>query len=225
MLGFSLWVNTFFHGFFKGDNFFPICLTVRKGRVSMAEKNIRLLFPNCNYNCLFCHGEGVYGNTKIEITPKNIMPLINKAVNAGFSKTLVFSGGEPLLSFEALKEFGSYFKNEFRYVLITNGSFIDQQVAEWISAMGVEVHVNIPSFYHEKYPTIIRSGMSLQSILDNLKRIDNTVIKINYVLCNEVNCSEDDILCAINACRIHGYRTLRIIEHVDFENKSKYFFH
>ena len=81
----------------------------------------------------------------------------------------MFSGGEPLLSFKVLKEFSSYFKDKFRYVLITNGSFINQQVAEWISSMGVEVHVNIPTFNHEKYPTIVRSGVSLQSVLDNLK--------------------------------------------------------
>lgn len=118
-----------------------LCL---RHRVS-APLNIRIaLTKRCNYNCFFCHGEGVPDKIHARLSIPDLENILAQAGKLNL-RTVTFTGGEPLLEKEALL-YGIKFCENLGAVpsikLISNGALLDVEFARKL-AVFPHVHVNL----------------------------------------------------------------------------------
>jgi MoaA/NifB/PqqE/SkfB family radical SAM enzyme len=110
------------------------------------QHKLRLLFwestIRCNLSCAHCRRIESDEAVESDLTTAQAGQLIDQLVQVGrqqdFMPILVFSGGEPLCRsdiFELIHEAGS---KGVKCALATNGTLIDEDVAEKIKAAGVE---------------------------------------------------------------------------------------
>ncbi len=119
------------------------------------EKRIRLsLTEHCNYQCFFCHEEGmdmnsIRGETSEDEMCSLLLELKKKKYNA-----ITFTGGEPLLQKKSLIRYLDFIEknNYFPSVsIVTNGYFIDDELITRV----------------KKYPGKFKFNISMHSINSN----------------------------------------------------------
>lgn len=94
--------------------------------------NLRIsLTRKCNYNCFFCHGDGVPEQTNNMSMPQ-IENILAQAAKLRL-KTVTFTGGEPLLAEQTLLH-GLYYCSNMgacpKLKLVTNGALLDKKLAD-----------------------------------------------------------------------------------------------
>ncbi len=101
----------------------------------------------CNLNCRYCYFKrGVQDQV---LSPEEVL---NKT--RGF-KSIVFTGGEPLLNFKWIKEFLTLAKNDKAnfdsVILFTNGTLLTDEIASFLKEYNVSVNVSLdgPGFVHD----------------------------------------------------------------------------
>ncbi len=120
---------------------------------------LRLNVSNlCNFSCKYCH---VFKLTKNE-TPMKIMDyetikysietFCNILKKYGENNlTLSIYGGEPLINkqnlFKAVKKYGNHWEDvHINWMVNTNGSLFDEEVADFFKKYGVDVHLSVDGF-------------------------------------------------------------------------------
>ncbi len=119
-------------------------------------RNLALnLTNNCNFCCGYCYAkQGNYdipGLVMTLDTAKHGIDLLCESVRKNDSEkaTIALFGGEPLLEFELIKEIVAYTKRNMptstsiQYLITTNGTLIDKEVAEFMQENGFIVTVSI----------------------------------------------------------------------------------
>lgn len=107
----------------------------------------------CNFHCIYCYSAAGRSNTKLRID--QITPLIDYLFdgrhNPAHPYDIHFSGGgEPLLSLDIIHETIDYIKqahshgnrHPYRLGIVTNGSLLDAETAEYLHSEGVEIVVS-----------------------------------------------------------------------------------
>lgn len=109
----------------------------------------------CNLRCKYCYAEsGTYGNTKHKLMDFenyrkmfiNILDLIPEGPGA-----ICFFGGEPLLDFEAIKQFVLYVKNLHRtdnirlpiWEMVTNGTLLDEEKILFLKENNFQISISL----------------------------------------------------------------------------------
>lgn len=144
-------------------------LQERKENLSTAKQIgvIQLIVTNnCNFRCEYCFTNMIYSSEEREklqkkvenkiMTPENAIKYIQTVIDKRLKndeKTLSiqFFGGEPLANWNTCKAVMDYFKNgdeygiSISYGIVTNGSLITKEVAEYFKQYNVPVVVSFDS--------------------------------------------------------------------------------
>ncbi len=140
------------------------------------------LTNDCNLKCSYCYIDKSKTSMSIH-TAKNAIEIItNTAREHGYTEIqLRFSGGEPLLRFSLLCDIIEYTKGKYsefiwRYVILTNGTLIDDNIAHYIKEKKIGVSISLDGT--EEYNTCRQDIMG--------------------------NSSFDKVICGIETLQKHG---------------------
>lgn len=120
----------------------------------ISPTTLRLLITNgCNFSCTYCQIERNLpkrDNTRMDQeTVNRALDLLRMCSPLEVEKTVIITGGEPLLAFDLLKyvvEKTSEKIDKYRVVLFTNGSLITPERAEYFQQNHVLVLVSLDGF-------------------------------------------------------------------------------
>ncbi len=169
-----------------------------EGKRAYQNKNRELrmvVTQSCNYNCYFCHGEGLQTKQKDNFTPEDygFLYLVGKKY-FGFEKTTL-SGGEPLFRKDIVKIAKELKKEGANITVTTNGVLLSQRkgLGKYIDRFNISLH----SLDKEKYEGIVGRKNMLEKVLEGIDIIKEenpgVEIRLNAALVDKVNDSEDDI--------------------------------
>ena len=101
------------------------------------------LTGKCNFSCVYCYA---VDHNQNEMSLKTAVKAVNLAAGSGEKFILQFSGGEPLLAFNVLKEIVLYVKEQKIPALLqiqTNASLITQEIAEFLYHNKVGIGISL----------------------------------------------------------------------------------
>ena len=104
---------------------------------------------NCNLACSYCYIHKNPGNMSLETGKLTIDKMVESCLKYDLEGIdIKFAGGEPLLRFNFIKELVHYsqqFKNQVKvsYTLITNGTLVTQQIAEYLKFYNFGIGVSL----------------------------------------------------------------------------------
>lgn len=132
------------------------------------DREVRIrLTSHCNYKCFFCHEEGGCGRPE-NPTFDEIRPLLER-LSAEGRRDFTLTGGEPLLNKPALLNALYWFAahpDQPRVTLITNGSLMDDAVADALAACpSAKVHLSLHASDPKLYSKITGQARVTPSIL------------------------------------------------------------
>lgn len=204
-------------------------LTSEEEKFDINIKDVEFKMTNkCNFNCIHC-GEASSIYSKEVLTTKDIKIILNKIFKLNIEE-LFLTGGEPLIR-EDIREILSYIGENFKgeVKLLTNGSFIDKEMAEVLKKYVSAVSVSIDG-YDEKSIEFVRGKGNYKKIIDGICRLkevgftrDNiiltmTAIKQNinhekefYELCEELNVIGSVRLFSAAGRGLNNYKTIGVI--------------
>jgi cyclic pyranopterin phosphate synthase len=145
----------------------------------------------CNYNCIFCHREGLTGLDRAEVlTPDDYRYLAYVSRKLGIVYFKI-TGGEPLLrrdTPEIIKGIREYSKE---VSLTTNGYFLKNLAGKLADAGLDRVNVSVHSLNDEVYQAITRTRGSVKLILEGIEQaLDHGIkVKLNF-LAMKINLGE-----------------------------------
>jgi uncharacterized protein len=154
------------------------------------------LTDSCNFRCKYCFVENKeVENKKIdkELADK-IIEVIKNNSNGVKNYKISFYGGEPLLNFEVLKyiteKLHSISKEKYKFGIVTNGSLITDEIAEFFKKYNFGVGISLDGWYELNKYRVYKDGRP--TFFDTLRgfsilkqhglnpSISCTVSKINY---------------------------------------------
>ncbi|MEM3063418.1 MAG: GTP 3',8-cyclase MoaA, partial [Nitrososphaerota archaeon] len=157
---------------------------VRSLRISITQK--------CNYNCIYCHMEGINYNISNEMTPKEIEKVSRILVKFDIKKVKI-TGGEPLLRKDIIEIIEAFKKSGMEEIsMSTNGSLL-KELAKPLRKAGLNrVNISLPSLKKEVYEYITGGGKIENALegIDAAIEAKLTPIKINTVLLKGINENE-----------------------------------
>ncbi|MGB9827465.1 MAG: GTP 3',8-cyclase MoaA [Thermosphaera sp.] len=145
----------------------------------------------CNYNCIFCHREGLTGLKRMEVlTPEDYRYLAYVSSKLGISYFKI-TGGEPLIREDIsaiVKGIREYSKE---VSLSTNGYFLKKLAGALADAGLDRVNVSVHSFNDEVYQAITRTKANVKLVLEGIEQaIEHGIrVKINF-LAMKINIGE-----------------------------------
>jgi cyclic pyranopterin phosphate synthase len=183
---------------------------------AVLHKILRILITkNCNYNCIYCHNEGMDNNTNDLLNISDYSFLIN-TMKSIFERVAI-AGGEPLLSNNLIDiaKLSVSILGE-RVHLTTNASLLMDNVIENINLFE-RINISINSLNKETFYNITKANLSSE-ILNNVKRLCSldTQIQINTVLLNNINVSEVEVKLLLDFSKRHDIK----IEFLHFQNNN-----
>lgn len=140
-----------------------------------------LVTSRCNYNCIFCHREGVFKISHEVFTPSDYGFIARIASTLGISYYKL-TGGEPLVRpdlADIIKEIRPHARE---ISIVTNGYLLAEKIKQLVEAGLDRMNVSLHSLTRENYKYITGG-----SLLDNvLKGIEESLnhdipVKINFL--------------------------------------------
>ena len=153
------------------------------------KQELRIIITQaCNYNCYFCHHEGIREKKQDNLTTEDVAYIFKVAKQYLGIETITITGGEPLLLnnivdiTKQLKGLGC------KTTIVTNGSLLDKRkdIANYISKLNISLH----SLKKECLDKVINNIIMIR------KKYPNVEINLNYALINDKELFKniDDIL-------------------------------
>jgi cyclic pyranopterin phosphate synthase len=150
--------------------------------------------PACNFDCLYCHNEGIRDSNGDEMTPSEIRRIVE--VGAGFGvRKVKITGGEPLLRDDA-EEIVSEVAGVpgIEDVSMTTNAYYLKDRAHDLKKAGLDrVNVSLDTLRSETFSWITQGG-ELDRVLEGVDaaiRADLKPVKVNMVVMRGVN--EDEV--------------------------------
>lgn len=166
-----------------------------------AKKELRLIYTKkCNYNCNFCHGEGIKSWVQEKLSSADLVNLY-KFISSNYNINSVhFTGGEPFLNNE-LEDLIRKLKLENAKISITSNGYdlpINSSVFEDIDKINISIH----SLRQKQYEEISKIKDSFNKAVNNIKALRNKFpvlkININTTLTPDLANDKEDIIDIIN---------------------------
>lgn len=186
-------------------------------------KGMRFIIGNkCNYNCFYCHHEGVFDEEVDEEFANKIDKIFRYCEENGV-RNLSVTGGEPLLYGKKFR----YVLNKFNYPkykfsINTNATMIKNYI-DFLDSLDckIEFHINVSSLNQNVHEYI--SGSKLfNTLMANLKLLNGSKHKVclNTILLKDINDSE--IYSFLEYCKDNNF-TLRLLQYLpSSENDKRY---
>ncbi len=187
-------------------------------RVSLTDK--------CNLNCVYCN-PAEYAQTKLKrdelLTYDELLRLINIFAGVLGIKKIRFTGGEPLVRKDALNFFESVYSLKNKYGveigLTTNGTLLEEKVAE-LKKLGVDkLNISLDSLKKEKYKYITGHN-KIESVIKAIEKAGSlgfAPLKINVVVIKNIN--DDEVIDFVDFIKDKNMN-VRFIEFMPFGNNS-----
>ncbi len=154
-----------------------------------------LITQRCNYDCSFCHGEGLQSVKKDLLTADDISFLYSVGRDFFDVSTTTLTGGEPLIRND-IEEITKKLKNESCNITITtNGSLLGKHinVGKYIKGINVSLH----TLNSKNYEEIVRRNKVFEVLISNLKIFreiyPDVGICLNIALVKDINSSEEEL--------------------------------
>lgn len=176
------------------------------------------LTNDCNFNCFFCHHDGVQlkDRTSLEIPKLEKILVQAKKINCD---CITLSGGEPMLSWNAVKYVIKYCNDWSRrpvLKIVTNGSLWNEEMAAELGKYQGDISVNLS--LHGLNETVLRKiskvGMARTNYIHIVQLLNTYEIKfrINCVLLKNVNSDETAFLDMIMFSLSHYVKKITFME-------------
>lgn len=136
------------------------------------NKELRLIVTRkCNYDCYFCHGEGVEKGTKEVFDSKDYKYLVDFCKRKYGWNTVTITGGEPLVRDDILEIVNCMKELDLKTTLVSNGELIDRNMAcfEGIDRLNVSIHTLNTNLYDQ----IVQRKNKLSRVIYNLSQLRN----------------------------------------------------
>lgn len=154
------------------------------------QKELRLVITrHCNYNCYFCHGEGVDQNVKDLLTADDYAFLVKTCKNAFQWNSVTLTGGEPLVRRDCKDIVKKLADLGMRITVVSNGELISENYDAFndVERLNISIH----TLNEEKYNKIIQKQDKLTKVINNLVKLRNLNkkidIRINTTIVKGVN--------------------------------------
>ena len=165
------------------------------------KKELRLVLTRkCNYECYFCHGEGVSPSAKELMVASDYKFLIDTCKKAYNWETVTLTGGEPFFRKDINNIITEINECGVNITVVTNGALFDKHID---SLKNVErINISIHSLNKEKYQKIVGKNQKLEKVVSNLFELRNKnpkiEIRINTTIVKGINDTKQDIKELIN---------------------------
>lgn len=163
----------------------------------MKSRELRILLTQkCNFNCTFCHKEGVLKNKKEILNSDDYCFVYNYLRDMYGWTTVSITGGEPLCyqQIELLLQQLKALKAQI--TLVSNGSMLSNhlEICEYLEKLTISVH----TMNNTKYQQIIRNDYQIEMLKENLmaarEHNRDLHIRFNCTIVKGINSSENDIM-------------------------------
>ncbi len=195
-------------------------------RFNRRITNLRIsVTDRCNLSCFYCHKEGQFCNTGIEMSPEEISEIAKAFRELGVKKVKI-TGGEPLLRrdiveiVEMLPEFDEV-------SMTTNGILLDKYAFDLKDAGLSRVNISLDSLNPSKYKNL--TGGEFKKVISGIEtavQAELTPIKLNMVVMKGIN--DDEVQEMIEFTSRFNRRginvILQIIELLKLPNLEDYYF-
>ena len=171
----------------------------------MQNVDVHLMITEqCNYSCRHC----LIGDKNSVVEKKLVFRIIDELHEIG-NKKIIFNGGE-VFTFPGFEEIVRYAHSKgFHTSCVSNGSFIDTEVAELIKQTNLEVALSIdgPSGIHNY---IRNSESAFQNVENALANLKNSHVHFYGVISCIMKDNLQYIDWIVNYCIEQGVKYLRI---------------
>ena len=159
------------------------------------NKELRLIITrNCNYNCFFCHGEGVEKGTKELLNSSDYAFLVNFCKQKFGWDTVTLTGGEPFIRKDIFDIVNKISDLGVKITIVSNGELItfNNKIFDKIERINVSIH-SLDEFVYDR---IIQKNNKLKKVLANLhelRKLNNSIdIRINTTIVKQKNNKKED---------------------------------
>ena len=159
------------------------------------NQELRLIITRkCNFDCYFCHGEGVSKTTKEMLNCDDYKFLAEFCKDKYGWDTITLTGGEPFMRKDAGDIIDSLYDLGMKITVVSNGELINNYYKsfEKIDRLNVSIH----SFDEEIYTNIVQRKDKLKKVLSNLSELrnlnPNIDIRINTTIVKNQNDNIND---------------------------------
>jgi len=202
----------------------------------MKKKEMRIaLCKECNFDCFFCHSEGLDRKGHDSRQPvEKILSLIDRSLELGFTD-ITFTGGEPLLRHKDIvrifEQLGTRNYKLPDITIVSNASFLPRTMLD--AAMNypgnIKFNISLHSISPDRFKDIVRTGTDIETVLDNIRALVGARIKVklNSVVLNGMNAGSEYFESFLNrACElgVAGVKFLELLVTPSNKNHYKYFY-
>ena len=154
-----------------------------------------LVTQNCNYNCSFCHAEGLQSIKLDRLSPTDIRFLYHVGRKYFNMNTITLTGGEPLFRRDIVDIANELYKEGGDITVVTNGYLLKDRIdiGNYIN----RIKISIPALKSNMYESIVRRKhvyyKTIAGIQDFREIYPNVGIEINMTIIEGQNSSIDDL--------------------------------
>lgn len=159
----------------------------------MFKKELRLVVTeDCNYNCEFCHKEGMKKYERSKLNCEDYAYLFKVCKDNYNWDEVTITGGEPLVRKDIQDIVKALYDENAKITLVTNGELLNKNVdiLKYIHRINLSIH----SLISEKYDKIVRRKNKLNEVLRNISVIKNTYPDLNLRLNSVIIRNQNDSL-------------------------------
>lgn len=151
------------------------------------KQELRIIIAQaCNYNCYFCHHEGLYKMKKTMLTTEDLSYLYEVA-NRNLQMTrMTLTGGEPFILENIVDVVKSLDELGCELTIVTNGSYLEEkiEVCKYIKKLNISIH----SLNKDEYEKIVGKEDTFEKVINSIKvvrsKYPNLEINLNYAFIN-----------------------------------------
>ena len=163
---------------------------------STAPRELRFLVTQkCNYNCVFCHGEGLQSKKSDLLTPEDIRFLYSVGRDYFGVTTATLTGGEPLVRKDIVDIAHELKKENCDITITTNGSLLGKcmYVGNYVKCINLSLH----TLKCTRYEEIVQRQNVFHAMVYDLQSFremfPNVEICLNIALVQGINSSETEL--------------------------------
>lgn len=161
--------------------------------------NLRIsVNQDCNFDCFFCHEEGLWGEgtkDRTYLTPDDLQTTVSTLTQFGIREVKI-TGGEPLLreDIETIVRRISALKSIEDLSMTTNGYYLEELATQLKDAGLDRVNVSLNSLRPKVFAQITQTSRKhMQKVIAGIKeakKVGLEPVKVNFVALKNVNIEE-----------------------------------
>lgn len=145
------------------------------------EQELRIIITQaCNYNCYFCHHEGLKKIKKTLLNTEDISYLYKVANKYLQMKRMTLTGGEPVILNNIVDVAKSLYELGCEITIVTNGSYLEEklEVCKYIKKLNISMH----SLNKDEYEKIVGKKDTFEKVMNNIKLVRKNYPKLEINL-------------------------------------------